>query len=77
MRIVTSEPGGSLDFSARLIAHELSGGGNHVVVVDNRGGASGFIAAQIVAKAPPDGNTLLLYGNAVLGRAVDAKQRSL
>jgi tripartite-type tricarboxylate transporter receptor subunit TctC len=59
VRMVTSEPGGGNDFAARLIAQGLSLTFKQRVVVDNRG----IIAAEIVAKAPPDGYTLLFYGN--------------
>ena len=65
IRIVTLEPGGGTDFSARIIAQGLSGNLGYPVIVDNRGGANGVIAAQIVAKASPDGYTLLLNGSPV------------
>ena len=65
IRIVTAEPGGSSDFAARVIAQGLSRNFGHKVVVENRGGGSGIIAAQTVAKAPPDGYTLLYYGPAI------------
>ena len=63
VHIVTSEPGGGNDFAARLIAQGLTGPLGQPVVVDNRGGASGAIAGETVAKAPPDGHLLLLYGS--------------
>jgi len=61
IHIVTAEPGGSNDFMARLIAQGLTGNLAQQVIVENRGGAGGIIAAQTVAKALPDGYTLLLY----------------
>jgi len=61
IRIVTAEPAGGGDFVARLLAQELTTSLRQQVIVENRGGASGSIAAQIVAKAAPDGHTLLLY----------------
>jgi tripartite-type tricarboxylate transporter receptor subunit TctC len=63
IRIVTNEPGAGLDFSARLIAQGLSERFKQVVIVDNRGGAGGIIAGELVAKAAPDGYTLLFYSN--------------
>ena len=65
LRIVTAEAGGGGDFIARLIAHELTAGLRQQVVVENRGGASGMIAAQIVIRASPDGHTLLFYSGFV------------
>lgn len=62
VRIVTSGLGGGADFAARLIAQGISGPLGQQVVVDNR--ASGVIPGETVAKAPPDGYTLLLYGSA-------------
>ena len=61
VRIVASEAGGSGDFVARLVAQGLTGSFGQQVVVDNRGG--GVVAGDVVAKSPPDGHTLLLYGN--------------
>jgi tripartite-type tricarboxylate transporter receptor subunit TctC len=63
IRLVTAEPGGGNDFSARLIVQGLGGSLGQPMIVDNRGGAGGIIAADIVAKAQPDGYTLLLYAN--------------
>ncbi|MBY0271037.1 MAG: tripartite tricarboxylate transporter substrate binding protein [Burkholderiales bacterium] len=61
VRIVTVAPGSANDIVARLIAQELRPVLGQAVVVDNRG----TIAAEIVARAPADGYTLLLYGSAV------------
>ena len=63
VHIVTSEPGGGNDFAARVIAQGLTGPLGQPVVVDNRGGASGAIAGETVAKGVPDGHLLLLYGS--------------
>ena len=57
--IVSFSPGGGSDTSARIIAPKLTELVAQPVVVDNRPGASGNIATEIVAKAQPDGYTLL------------------
>ena len=63
-RIVAGNaPGGATDIVARLLAPGFSAALGHNFVVDNRPGASGNIAAEFVAKAPADGNTILLIFN--------------
>ncbi len=58
--IVPSGAGGITDILARVIAVRLSESVGHQVVVDNRPGASGVVGSDIVAKAAPDGHTLLM-----------------
>lgn len=58
--LVGYAPGGATDINARIVAQKLTGMWGQQVVVDNRPGASGTIAAELVAKAPPDGYTLLI-----------------
>ncbi len=58
-------PGGGSDTIARIIGQKFADGLGQQVVIDNRAGASGNIAADIVAKAPADGYTLL-FGNSSL-----------
>jgi tripartite-type tricarboxylate transporter receptor subunit TctC len=61
VRLVTgSAPGGGADLTARAIAQRLTDVLGAPIVVDNRSGATGMIANQLVSKAPPDGYTLLL-----------------
>jgi tripartite-type tricarboxylate transporter receptor subunit TctC len=63
IRIVTAEPGGGNDFAARTLGQAVGPHLGQQWVVDNRGGAGGMIAADIVAKAAPDGYTLLVYAS--------------
>src|SRR5258706_1527233 len=58
--LVPSTPGGSVDTLARTIGPKLSERWGQQVIVDNRGGAGGVIAAELTAKAPPDGYMLML-----------------
>ncbi|MCE9638933.1 MAG: tripartite tricarboxylate transporter substrate binding protein [Betaproteobacteria bacterium] len=58
--LVGYQPGGAADLVSRLVAKGLSEKFAQSVIVDNRSGAGGFIANDIVAKSPPDGYTLLL-----------------
>jgi len=61
--IVPFAPGGGADFMGRLVAFGLTDKRGYNVVVDNRGGAGGAIGADMVAKAAPDGYTLVLANN--------------
>ena len=58
--IVPDATGGSPDQLGRLLAQKLSESMGQQVIVDNRAGAAGVLAAEIAAKAPPDGYTLLM-----------------
>jgi tripartite-type tricarboxylate transporter receptor subunit TctC len=64
--VVTSPPGGANDTLNRALVAKLSEFVPQPIVIDNRPGASGFVAAEIVAKAPPDGYTVLAGTEATL-----------
>ena len=57
--VVPNPPGGFVDASARLLSEALAKVAGQSVVIDNRGGGSGNVAYQAVARANPDGYTLL------------------
>ena len=58
--IAANAPGGGLDITARAIAPKLSAAFGQQVIVDNRAGAAGSIASDIVAKSTPDGYTIMV-----------------
>jgi tripartite-type tricarboxylate transporter receptor subunit TctC len=58
--VIPVTPGGGVDAVARLVGQKLTAAFNQQVVVDNRPGAGGTVASDIVAKAVPDGHTLAI-----------------
>ena len=58
--VVPFAPGGTTDILARAVAPELSRAFGQSFVVENRAGAGGNLGADIAAKSPPDGYTLLM-----------------
>ena len=68
--IVPYPAGGSLDTIARAIGQHLSGKWGQPVVVENRGGGSGMIGTDAVAKSPADGYTLLFSASSEVGMNV-------
>ncbi len=58
--VVAAAPGGGTDVVGRIVAQRLTERLGQPVVVDNRGGAGGGVAAEFLAKSPPDGYTLMM-----------------
>ena len=72
--LVGFSPGGGQDIAARLLSKHLTTSWGQPVVVENRAGANGIIAAEAVANAPPDGYTLHLFtANDTVNAGVRAK----
>jgi tripartite-type tricarboxylate transporter receptor subunit TctC len=74
--IVPYPPGGSTDTYSRIIGVKLGEGLGQPLVMDNRVGAAGSVGAELAAKAPPDGYTIVLGqdSNMVVGQAVRSKK---
>src|SRR6476620_4479547 len=63
--VIALAPGGGVDTTGRFIGTKLSQLWSQPVVADNRPGAGGALAAEIVAKAPPDGYTMLVSSSGI------------
>jgi len=63
--VVALAPGGGVDTTGRFLAQKMNQAWGQSVVADNRPGAGGAVAAEIVAKAPPDGYTLLMSSSGI------------
>ena len=68
--VVPFPPGGSNDILGRFIAHKLSLRLGQPVVIDNRAGADGIIGTEMVARAAPDGYTILIMSTSLTMNAV-------
>jgi ABC-type Na+ transport system ATPase subunit NatA len=75
--IIPSGAGGITDILGRGVADKLSGSLGQQVIIDNRPGASGIVGSSIVAKATPDGYTLLIADEAVSALDVSVQAQVL
>lgn len=67
--VIPWPPGGTNDIVGRIVAQKLGESLGQQFVVDNRGGAAGSIGADVVAKAPPDGYTIMVHSATHVGNA--------
>jgi tripartite-type tricarboxylate transporter receptor subunit TctC len=71
IRIVVSVPaGGAIDSLVRILADEIARTSGQTIIIDSRPGGGGVIAAEAVARAAPDGNTLLVNTNGMIVNAL-------
>jgi tripartite-type tricarboxylate transporter receptor subunit TctC len=68
--ILPVPPGGAIDIFSRIVAEQISTANGVNMIVESKPGAGGIIAAEYVAHAPPDGNTLLSNNNAIITGAI-------
>ena len=68
--IVPFPPGGAVDYYARAVQSRLAETLGQPILIENRAGAGGMVGAELVAKAPPDGHTLLVGNIAALATNV-------
>ena len=68
--VLTVPPGGSIDILFRLLADQIASTRGQSIIVESRPGAGGVIAAEAVARAAPDGNTLLSNNNGIIISAI-------
>src|SRR2546421_10907011 len=64
--VVPFPPGGSADILARLLGEQINKANGPTVVIENRPGGGASIAYEAVARAAPDGNTLVINGNSLV-----------
>ncbi len=67
--VIPWPPGGSNDVVGRIVTQKVGENLGQQFIVDNRAGAAGSIGADVVAKAPPDGYTLMVHSTSHVGNA--------
>ena len=67
--VVVFPPGGATDVVARIVFQKVGEQLSQQFLIDNRAGAAGMIGAEIVAKSPPDGHTIMVYSQTLLANA--------
>jgi tripartite-type tricarboxylate transporter receptor subunit TctC len=67
--VVVFPPGGATDVVARFVFQKMSEQLNQSFLIDNRAGAGGMIGADMVAKSPPDGYTIMVYSQTLVANA--------
>jgi tripartite-type tricarboxylate transporter receptor subunit TctC len=70
--VVPYAPGGNTDVLARLIGQKLTEAWDQQVIIDNRAGAAGTLGAELVARAPADGYTIIMgtFGNVIVANSL-------
>ena len=70
--VVPYAPGGNTDVLARLIGQKMTDAWNQQVIIDNRAGAAGTLGAELVARAPADGYTIIMgtFGNFIVANSL-------
>ena len=70
--VVPYAPGGNTDILTRLLGQKLSEAWGQQVIIDNRPGAAGTVSAELVARAPADGYTLIMgsFGNIIVANSL-------
>jgi tripartite-type tricarboxylate transporter receptor subunit TctC len=67
--VIPWPPGGSNDLVGRIVTQKLAESVGHQFIIDNRPGAAGSIGADVVAKAPADGYTIMIHSTTHVGNA--------
>src|SRR5690348_720793 len=76
--VVNLPPGSSMDLVARAVADAMAQDGGAAVMVENRPGGAGVLAAEAVARSPADGHTLLVSGvDAIVFAFIAANRKPL